>query len=270
MAEQHKLEFFVLRYVPNVVRGEHVNFGVVLFDPAEGGSGFAEVRFARNWERVRQADGQADVEFLDALQRDIRRQLSDVRDRATLIRKIEDSFSNLIQASQREALLTERPELEIEQLAKTYLEAPKLPQARDLSERKRILGGIETAFRQAGIDKLMTKTISVAPYTRAGDPFHFDFGYRSGDALKLFHAVPLASNVDQALLLAARYPAIAAGMRRVAEVRADLTAVVDDGLDRGLEQVQFALSLLSEQEIRVAAVAEMPELAEAARRELLG
>ena len=74
----------------------------------------------------------------------------------------------------------------MEQLAKIYLEAPKLPQVRDLSERKRILGGIETAFKQAGIDKLVTRTISVAAYTKAGDPFHFDFGYRTGEALKLF------------------------------------------------------------------------------------
>ncbi len=270
MAERHKLEFFVLRYVPNVVRGEFVNFGVVMFDPSAAGSGFAEVRFARNWERVRQADGQADVEFLDALQRDIRQQLADVRDRETLIRKIEDSFSNLIQASPREALVTEQPELEIEQLAKIYLEAPKLPQVRDLSERKRILGGIETAFKQAGIDKLVTRTISVAAYTKAGDPFHFDFGYRTGEALKLFHAVPLGSNVDQALLLAARYPAIAQGMQSVAGVQANLTAVVEDELDRGLEQVQFALALLEEQKVNISSVAEMPGLAEVARRELLG
>lgn len=270
MAEPHKLEFFLLRYVPNVVRGEFVNFGVVMFDPAEDGSGFADVRFARNWERVRQADGQADVEFLDALQRDIRRQLADVRDRSTLLRKMEDSFSNLIQISQREGLLTERPELQIEELAKIYLEAPKVPQARDLSERKRILGGIEMAFQQAGVDRLVTKQIAVAPYTKAGDPFHFDYGYRAGDALKLFHAVPLSSNVDQALLLAARYPMIAKGMQRIAEFTPLLTAVVDEGLDRSQEQIAFALSLLEEQRIRVAPVTEMPELAEIARRELLG
>jgi DUF3037 family protein len=276
VAERHKLEFFVLRYVPNVVRGEFVNFGVVMFDPAAGGSGFAEVRFARNWDRVRQADGQADVEFLDALQRDIRRQLADVRDRETLIRTIEDSFSNLIQASPREAVLAERPELEIEQLAKFYLEAPKLAQARDLSERKRILSAIELAFKEAGVASLIMKHVPAKPYTKAGDPFAFDFGYQTNrdGILKLFHAVPLGSNVDQALLLAARYPAIAEGIRRIAKLTPMLTAVIDDEVlakeeEKEKEELQFVLSQFADQEIRVAPLNEMPQFAAIARQDLL-
>jgi hypothetical protein len=59
-------------------------------------------------------------------------------------------------------------------------------------------------------------------------------------------------------------------MQSVAGVQANLTAVVDDELDRGLEQVQFALALLEEQKVNISSVAEMPGLAEVARRELLG
>lgn len=47
-----------------------------------------------------------------------------------------------------------------------------------------------------------------------------------------------------------------------------LTAVVDDDLDRGQENVQFALSMMEDEKIRIAVAAEMPMIAEVARREL--
>ena len=49
-------------------------------------------------------------------------------------------------------------------------------------------------------------------YTKPGDPFKFDFGYRVGAEIKLFHAVSLQANVEQAITLAARYPKIADGI----------------------------------------------------------
>ena len=47
-----------------------------------------------------------------------------------------------------------------------------------------------------------------------------------------------------------------------------LTAVIDDDLDRGRESVQFALSMMEDEKIRIAVAAEMPMIAEVARREL--
>ncbi len=47
-----------------------------------------------------------------------------------------------------------------------------------------------------------------------------------------------------------------------------LTAVIDDDLDRGSESVQFALSMMEDEKIRIAVAAEMPMIAEVARREL--
>ena len=57
-------------------------------------------------------------------------------------------------------------------------------------------------------------------------------------------------------------------MAKVTGVAPRLTAVIDDDLDRGQDAVQFALSMMEEERIRVAVVAEMPGIAEAARREL--
>jgi hypothetical protein len=74
--------------------------------------------------------------------------------------------------------------------------------------------------------------------------------------------------VETAVTLAARFPKILPVMEKVTGVTAGLTAVIDDDLDRSHDAVQFALSMMEEERIRIAVVAEMPKIAEVARREL--
>jgi hypothetical protein len=267
MAERRQLEFFLLRYVPDAVKDEFVNIGVVMVEAGANGGGFAEVRFTRDWRRVRCLDPQADVEMLAALERDVRGQLTTTHDREVLLRRLEDSFSNVIQLSPAKGLLADDPVAEIEAMASMYLEVAKVVGKREASGRQRILGKMRDAFEQAGVEKFLLP-VPVAPYTKLGDPFQFDFGYRVVGEIKLFHAVSLKAGVDAAVLLAARYPRIAPVMSKVAGAAPLLTAVIDDDLDRGQESVQFALSMMEDERIRIAVAAEMPMIAESARREL--
>ena len=48
--QRRPCEFFLVRYVPDPVRGEFVNIGVLL---REAGGSAAQVRFTRDWTRVR-------------------------------------------------------------------------------------------------------------------------------------------------------------------------------------------------------------------------
>ncbi len=73
MADLKHCEFFLLRYVPDVVKGEFVNLGVVLLE--EGENGFTDVRFLRDWRRVRGLDPEADVELLESYEAELRRLL---------------------------------------------------------------------------------------------------------------------------------------------------------------------------------------------------
>jgi len=267
MADRRQLEFFLLRYVPDAVKNEFVNIGLVMVEPGANGSGFADVRFTRDWRRVRCLDPQADVDMLAALERDIRGQLATTREREVLLRRLEDSFSNVIQLSPAKGCLAEDPVAEIELMASIYLEAAKVAGKREVSGRQRILAVMRDAFEQARVAKFVLP-VPVAPYTKPGDPFHFDFGYRVAGEIKLFHAVSLKAGVDSAVLLAARYPRIAPVMSKVAGAVPSLTAVIDDDLDRGEQSVQFALGMMEDEKIRIAVAAEMPMIAEVARREL--
>jgi len=267
MAEKKQLEFFLLRYVPDAVKDEFVNIGVVMVESRANDGGFAEVRFTRDWRRVRCLDPQADVEMLEALEREIRAQLATAHDRDGLLRRLQDSFSNVIQLSPAKGCLAEDPTVEIEALASIYLEAAKVAGRRVVSGRQRILAAMQGAFERAGVEKFVLP-VPVAPYTKPGDLFQFDFGYRVKGEIKLFQAVSLKAGVDAAVLLAARYPKIALVMSKVAGAAPVLTAVIDDDLERGQESVQFALSMMEDEKIRIAVAAEMPMIAEVARREL--
>ena len=65
-------EFQLLLYVPDVVRNEYVHIGVIL---REQGSTHREVRFTRDWRRVRCLDPDADTALLEAMETELRRRL---------------------------------------------------------------------------------------------------------------------------------------------------------------------------------------------------
>src|SRR5271155_1148862 len=68
MAERKQCEFQLIRYVPDPVRNEFVNIGVLL---RTSGGEQSVLRFTRDWSRVRCLDPDADTEMLEALEIEI-------------------------------------------------------------------------------------------------------------------------------------------------------------------------------------------------------
>lgn len=271
MNEWRHFEFFLLRYVPDAVREEFVNFGLILSEKDAKDAGFADARFAKDWRRILCLDPQADTEALEGLEREIRSQLSVLKDRPVLLKWLEDSASNVVQVSPSKACLSMDPLQEIDLLEAHYLKGRENVAAakpKEPSGRQYIYSCMRKAFEGAGVWKLLVKSVPVAQYTRAGDPFEFDMGYPLRNELKLFQAVSLKTTIDAAVLLAARYPAIAAGMRASRGVIPVLTAVVEDNLDRGQDEIGFALAIMEENHIKISPLAEMPTIAKVARLEL--
>jgi hypothetical protein len=266
MTKKKHLEFVLLRYVADTIRQITLPIGIVMYEPGREGK-FADVQFTRDWRQVRCIDPQADVEMLAALEEEIRSRLVLYDDRSEVLRQLQDSFSNVVQVSRAKACLAEDPAHEIKAMASMYLEAGKVGRIREETAHQQILASMRGSFKNEGIEKLVVP-VPVAPYTRPGDPFRFDFGYRVRDEIKLFHAVSLKASVDAAVMLAARYPKIAPVMSAKTEAGLALTAVIDDDLDRGQDRIQFALGMMEEEKIQIAVAAEMPMIAVVARREL--
>src|SRR5947209_150984 len=139
MAELQRCEFFLLRYVPDLLKNEFVNFGVVMLDAERksGAEGFAEVRFTHDWRRVKCMDASADLEMLQALEEDIRQRLGSAKDHDEMLRIIEQ-FSNTIQLSPSEWFESSSPERDVERIAREYLESQASKPERASSARGRM------------------------------------------------------------------------------------------------------------------------------------
>lgn len=269
MSELRKLEFFVLRYVPDAVKDEFVNVGVMMVEAGGNGPGFADIRMTKDWRRVQCLDPQADVEWLASLEKDIQLWIGDAERRSVLLKKMEESLSNGLQLSSGKGCLAENPAKEMENLARLYLTAAEVPEVkREMSGRRKIVGVMREAFADAGVLPLIMQNFGIAEYTKSGDPMKLDFAYPVGNAMKFLHAVSLRGNVDQAVVLAARLPDFAAGLRRKEGTDCFLTAVMDDEVDRERAEVGFALAMMQEKGVQIAGVGEMARIAEEVRVEL--
>ena len=69
MAERKQCEFQLIRYVPDPVKNEFVNIGVLL---SAAGEEQRMLRFTRDWGRVRCLDPDADTAMLEALEIELR------------------------------------------------------------------------------------------------------------------------------------------------------------------------------------------------------
>lgn len=277
MRDRLQCEFLLVRYVPDTVKNEFVNIGVVLREA--GRPEAAEVRFTRDWSRVRCLDPDADVEMLEALENEIRASMADGAN--DLLGRISDSFSNMLQVTAPKACLAESLPAEMETLSRMYVETRRQREARRLSGRQAIATSMRRQFEAAGVWGLMRKRIAAAQYTQAGDPLRIDCGYRPNGVIRMFHAVSLDGDLEAAKVLAFSAPQLAEGVRRVEQASLELTAVVEplrsmvsrEALESGaeqdrMEQYRFGVRTMEQSAIRVMTVNDLPRLAERAREEL--
>ena len=173
MRERIPCEFFLIRYVPDVVKGEFVNIGVLLREAAGAEPLLhpGNVRFTRDWARVRCLDADADVALLEGLEGEIAARLRmgvSPRDPKGVLEVLEDSLSNSVQMTEPRATLAENLATEMEQLMRLYVEPLKVARVRTRSGRATIQAALRTEFERAGVWPLMRKRIAAAMYTRAG------------------------------------------------------------------------------------------------------
>jgi hypothetical protein len=278
--ERLACEFSLIRYVPDVVKGEFVNIGVLLREAVPlGGSTVSrsEVRFTRDWGRVKCLDADADTGMLESLEQEIAARMRvgvSAHDPKYVLDTLEDSLSNSVQITEAKATLAESMAAEMELLMRMYVEPMKVPRVRMKSGRAAIFAGMRTEFEQVGVWGLMRKRVPAAMYTRLGDPLKIDCGYRVGGAtadqiIRMFQAVSLEGDVEAAKGLAFSAPQLREGMERVEKARLDLTAVVEPMGDEDEDRYRFGVETMERQAIRVVTVNELAQTAETARNELL-
>lgn len=278
MPERLPCEFFLIRYVPDPVKGEFTNIGVLLREA--GRPDAAQLRFTRDWSRVRCMDADADIGMLEALEGEITTRMRlGVTDTKPVLAMIEDTFSNSVQITEPRACLAENIAAELELLMKMYVEPLKVKQDRRRTGRAAIAVAMRTQFERAGVWALMRKRIAASLYTRPGDPMKIDCGYRPNGVIKMFHAVSLSGDVEAAKVLAWSAPRLHEGVQRVENAKLELTAVVEslrsvseDGADamqdESTERYRFGVETMESQQIRVVTMNDLARAAETARIDL--
>jgi len=289
--ERLPCEFFLIRYVPDVVKGEFTNIGVLLREamPEAGREARAELRFTRDWSRVRCMDAEADIALLEGLESELIARLqpggSHPKDPKPIVTVLEDTLSNSLQISEARACLAESLPAEMEQLMRLYVEPMKVKLERKRTGRAAIAATMRSEFERAGVWGSMRKRIAAATYTRPGDPMRIDCGYKVEVALetngaiptiRMFHAVSLDADVETAKGLAYSAPRLREGVARVDAATLELTAVVealrtvsgDDLEEEATERYRFGVEAMEQQAIRVLTVNDLARAAQTAKLEL--
>jgi hypothetical protein len=273
--ERVQCEFSLVRYVPDPVKNEFVNIGVLL---REGTTEAAAVRFTKDWGRVRCIDPDADIEMLEAMETEMRRRLlEDGTETTPLMTTIRDSFSHQLQMTEPKACLAENVAAGMDELMQLYVEPRRQKARQALSGRQAIVRSMRLQFEHARVWDLMQKRIAATAYTRPGDSLKIDCGYRPNGTIRMFHAVSLAGDVELAKVLAFSAPALRAGVTRVEKAELELTAIVEPlrngkgevAVDEDhVQQYRFGVETMEAQQIRVLTVTDLERLAETAKREL--
>jgi hypothetical protein len=270
--ERRGCEFHLLRYVPESVRNEHVHIGVILRD---SDSRSVEVRFTRDWRRVRCLDPDADTALLEGMESELRRRLQ-TDGGEDLMRLLEESLSLSVQMTAPKAYLAESLPAGVEELMRLYVDPPPRERLPRLSGRAAIQARMRVEFEHAGVWDLMRKRIAASEYTRPGDPLRIDAGYRPNGIVRMFHAVSLEPGVEMAKVLAFSAAGLHAGVERVEKANLELTAVIEPAAKLGatdeeperMAMYRFGVETMEEHRIRVLTTSDLGRVAETARSEL--
>ena len=274
-SERRACEFQLLRYVPDTVRNEYVHIGVILREHGASDPAQVEVRFTRDWRRVRCLDPDADTALLEGMESELRKRLGQEPD-GKLMKLLDESLSLNIQMTAPKAYLAQSLPAGMEELMRVYVDPPPRERVPRLSGRAAIHAKMRAEFERAGVWDLLRKRIAVSQYTRLGDPLRIDLGYRPNGMIRMFHAVSLEPGVEMAKVLAFSAAGLRAGVERIEKASLELTAVIEPAKKLGatdeeperLQMYRFGVETMEEHQIRVFTTADLGRVAETARLEL--
>ncbi len=261
MAEEHLVTctFRILRYVPNLVRDEWMNIGVLLVDP-QGRLHARVLQEESQYARLRRLYPAVDVAVLRALEADLEARAAGPGEGAALMAGLEETLSNALQLSPQKAVLTANAEAELERLFQDQVE-PAAYRAGGTGEREHNRASIRYRARQiferAHINGRLRYGVKVEQFTAPGDPFRLDFGWENGTR-GFLHSVALGRDSGQAKVLA--YTAAAV---REKIPGAEFTAITEVPPQRGNTRHEFTVSLLEASQIQVVPLAGLDQYARA-------
>ena len=234
----------LLRYVPDTVKGEFVNIGVVLTDPR---GRFVASRMAgdEDLRRARCLHPRVEMDLLRAWQAAVEESMGAApEDAAAWLASLDDSSSHALAWTAAAGCELLDPTAALQQLYESFVASPpRAPAAMRPSTGAWIKREAEAVLRAERLLERLETAISVRRFTGPGDPFRIHYAYSNGRP-RYIHMLSLERSVQQAKVLAFTFDRIrAAGP-------AEMTAVVEPNAPP-VETVQFTRGLLEASAIEV-------------------
>jgi len=266
MAEENlkTCTFRILRYVPNLLRDEWMNIGVLLADP--GGQLYAQLlQDEADFARVRRLHPDADITVLRALAADLQERAGRPGEAAALLAGFDETLSNALQLGPQKAVLTTNAEAELARLFHDQVE-PTVYRSAGAAEREPnravIRRQAREILRRNHLDSSLRFSVHVDEFTSPGDPFRLDFGWRNG-VRGYLHSVPLARDAGQAKVLAFTADAV-----RAREPEAEFVAVTEGSPQSGNRRHAFVSGLFDAHRIEMVPLAGLDHFARKLRGRL--
>lgn len=269
MAEGTKLKecsLFLVQYVPDPVKGETLNIGILLHSPKDE---YLGCLFTRDLRRVKRFHPRADLELLRELQSDFEQQIEEHGDKlGEYLAYVQKNFSNLVQVGAPRTCLVRDPQGGLADVFARYVGTqPAAAPAED--QRLYIKQRLTGALKSANVWEKLEKRVPAAPWTHPGDPFRLDYAYRPlfvegkpNGHIRFLHALSLQRDTKLAKVL----------VYTIEHVRrkepADLTAVVEGLPGRGDKAAGLSRRILEEGGALIRPLAEAEVIARTLRSEL--
>jgi Protein of unknown function (DUF3037) len=275
--------YHVVRYLPNLVRDEWVNIGILLFDPANGRILRRMIEEPGEFARVRRLHPGADEELLRRLPEEFDAQFAVGAGAgpdpgpdpglpgngwaAANLGRLEQTLSNAVQLSAQKGLLAADLDAELDRLYRDHVEPPRYSRVfEDLATRNAIRTRANQVFRSTGIWPRLERRIHVAEFTFAGDPLRVDYAYRRNGTRGFVQALPLGRDPALAKVLAFTADAIRAKIPK-----SEFIAVTEvEPRPQDNPRHRFVTGLLEERQIPVVPLARLADWAFQLRPALLG
>ena len=250
---EQALAYHILRYVPNLVRDEWINIGVLVFNPETGERRLRLIEEQDEYNRVRRLHPWADEALLRALRDNLENRL-DSGGRAhggngsvipwqKVLRKWDETLSNALQIAPQKGVLADDLDAEAERLYADHVAVPRRSGRAGLpGGRTNVRSWCNQVFRQARIWDRLEKSVRVAEFTFPGDPARLDYSYRRNGTRGFIHTLSVTRAPQDAKSLAYNAQHIA----DKANYHTEFAAVTDVRLARENDRHRFVLDTLGE------------------------
>ena len=243
------LAYHILRYVPDLVRDEWVNIGVLVFNPRTGERRLRLIEDQVEYNRVRRLHPTVDETVLRALRDDLEDRLDPQTDDGPaislqkILRKCDETLSTALQIAPPKGVLADDLDAELERLYSDHVALPRVhSRVGQPGSRATIRAYCAQVFKQARIWDRIEKSVRVAEFTFPGDPSRLDYSYHRNGTRGFVHTLSVTRAPQDAKSLSYNVRHIA----EKARYHTEFTAVTDVALSRDNDRQRFVIDTLRE------------------------